>query len=31
MESGIPGFEIQNTTQGIRNPINDWNPEAKFY
>ena len=30
-ESGILGFGIQNETQGIRNPTNDWNPEFKFY
>ena len=31
VESGILGFGIQNTTQGIRNPINYWNPESKFH
>ena len=30
-ESGILGFLCQNTTQGIRNPSNDWNPESKFH
>ena len=25
MESGILGFGIRNTAQGIRNPTNDWN------
>ena len=25
------GFVIRNTTQGIRNPTNDWNPKSKFY
>jgi len=24
--SGILGFGIRNTAQGIRNPTNDWNP-----
>ena len=24
------GLGIQNTTQGIRNPTNDWNPKSKF-
>ena len=28
MESGIPGFGIRKTAQGIRKPINDWNPES---
>ena len=30
MESGILGFGIRNTAQGVRNPTNDWNPEFKF-
>ena len=32
-ESGkiLLGFSIRNTTQGIRNPTNDWNPKSKFY
>ena len=25
VESGIPGFGMRNTSQGIRNPTNDWN------
>ena len=29
MESGIPGFGIRNTAQGIANPNNEWNPESK--
>ena len=29
MESGILGFGIRNTAQGIRNPNNEWNPESK--
>ena len=29
-ESGILGSGIQNTTQGIRNPPNDQNPESKI-
>ena len=24
-------FEFRNTTQGIRDPINDWNPESRFH
>ena len=28
--SGILGFVIRNTDQGIRNPTNYWNPESKF-
>ena len=28
VESGILGFGIQNTAQGIRNPTKDWNPVA---
>ena len=31
MESGILGFRIGNTAQGIRNPTNDWNPQSKFH
>ena len=31
VESGIPGFGIRNTAQGIRNATNDWNPESKFH
>ena len=31
VESGILGFGIRNTAQGIRNPTNDWNPESKFH
>lgn len=31
MESVIHGFGIQNSTQEIGNPANDWNPEFKFY
>ena len=31
MESGILGFGIWNTTQGIRNPTNEWYPESKFH
>ena len=31
LESGILGFGIWKTAQGIRNPINDWNPESKFH
>ena len=31
VESGILGFGIQNTAQGIRNPSNVWNPESKFH
>ena len=27
----ILGFGIRNTTQGIRNPTNDWNPESKSH
>ena len=29
-DSEILGFGIWNIAQGIRNPINDWNPESKF-
>ena len=28
MESGVLGFGIRDTGQGIRNPTNDWNPET---
>ena len=31
MESGILGFGIRNTVQGIRNPTSDWNPEYKLH
>ena len=31
VESGILGFGIRNTAQGIQNPTKDWNPESKFY
>ena len=31
VESGILGFGIRNTAQGVRNPTNDWNPEFKFH
>ena len=31
VESGILGFGIRNTAQGIRNPTNVWNPEFKFH
>ena len=31
VESGFLSFGIQNSTQGIRNPANDWNPESKFH
>ena len=31
VESGILGFGIWNTAQGIQNPTKDWNPESKFY
>ena len=31
VESGILGFGIRNTAQGIRNPTNDWNPDSKFH
>ena len=27
VESGILGFGIQKTAQGIRNPSNDWNQQ----
>ena len=31
VESRILCFGIQNTSQGIWNPTNDWNPESKFH
>ena len=31
MESGILGFGVWNTAQGIRNPTSDWYPESKFH
>ena len=31
VESGILGFGIQNTAQGIRNPSKDLNPESKCH
>ena len=31
VEAGILGFGIRNTSQAIRNPTNDWNPESKFH
>ena len=31
VESGILGFGIRNTAQGVRYPTNDWNPEPKFH
>ena len=31
VESGILGFGIQKTAQGIRNLSNHWNPESKFH
>ena len=31
VESGILGFGIWNTAQGIRNPTNDWNSESKVH
>ena len=30
VKSGILGFGIWNTAQGIGNPSKDWNPESKF-
>ena len=30
VESGVLGFGIRNTAQGIPNPTNDWNPEFKL-
>ena len=29
LESGMLGFGIRNTGQGVRSPSNDWNPESK--
>ena len=31
VESGILGFGIRTTVQGIRNPNDDWKPESKFH
>ena len=31
VDAGILGFEIHNSAKGIRNPVNDWNPESKFH
>ena len=31
VQSGILGFGIRNTSQGIWNPTKDWNPESKFH
>ena len=31
VESGIKGFAVRNTAQGIQNHTNDWNPEFKFH
>ena len=31
MESGILGFGIRNTAQGVRDPTNYWNPKFKFH
>ena len=31
VKSGILGFGIWNTAQGIGNPSKDWNPESKFH
>ena len=31
VESWILSFEIGNTSQGIQNPTNVWNPKFKFY
>ena len=30
-ESGILGFGIRNSAQGIWNPTDDWNPESQFH
>ena len=30
-ESGILGFRIRNTAQGVWNPTNDWYPQSKFH
>ena len=31
VESGILGYGIRNSAQGIRNPAKDWDPESKFH
>ena len=31
VDCGILGFEIRNSAKGIKNPVNDWNPESKFH
>ena len=31
VDSGILGFGIWDTAQGIRNPTDDWNPESRLY
>ena len=31
LESWVLESGFRNTVQGLRNPINDWNPESKFY
>ena len=31
LESEILDFGIRNTTQGIRNPFHDWNPDSKSH
>ena len=31
VESGIPGFGVRNTAQGIGTPTNEKNPESKFH
>ena len=31
LKSGILGYGIPNTAQGIGDPTNDWNSESKFY
>ena len=31
MEAGILGFLNRNSAQGIRTPVNNWNPESKFH
>ena len=31
VDFGVLGCGIRNTAEGIRNPINDWNPESKFH
>ena len=31
LESWVLEFGFRNTVQGLWNPINDWNPESKFY